>query len=69
MATTITHEKFIELYEEMLDEVYPIYKMGYVSFSPSAILRLCDPIAYRVGEADYADSLAEDGTLVEGYTD
>jgi len=55
------------MYDEMLDECYEPYNMGGMEYMPSDILKECDPIAYRVGFSDYADSLAEDGTPVEGY--
>ena len=68
MSTTLTEYEFLEQYSDMLDECYPDVTIGYGTYTASAILRECDPIAYRVGASDYADYLAEDGTLVEGYT-
>jgi len=65
---TITEYDFLEQYDEMLNECYPDVTIGYGTYSASAILRECDPIVYRVGASDYADMLAEEGTLVEGYT-
>ena len=67
--TVLTYEEFLVMYNEMLDECYPVVKIGYSEFYASEVFRECDPIAYRLGLADYADSLSEDGTLVEGYTD
>ena len=55
------------MYDETLDECYEPYNMGGMEYMPSDILKECDPIAYRVGFSDYADSLAEDGTPVEGW--
>lgn len=54
-------------YDAFLDECYPVVTLGYSEFYPSDIIKNCDPIAYRVGFADYVDSLAEEGTMVEGY--
>jgi hypothetical protein len=54
-------------YDALLDESYPVVSLGFSEFYPSDILKNCDPIAYRCGFADYVDSLAEEGTLVEGY--
>jgi hypothetical protein len=47
-------------YNEFLDEVYPVVKIGYLTFYPSQILKECDPIAYRIGLQEYLDSLAEE---------
>jgi hypothetical protein len=67
--TVLEPEEFLVQYDEMLDECYPVIKIGYSEFYASTVLKECDPIAYRVGAADYADSLAEDGILVKDYTD
>ena len=56
-----------EMYDEMLDQCYEPYNMSGMIYMPSDILKECDPIAYRVGFSDYADTLAQDGTPVEGY--
>jgi len=58
-----------ERYDQMLDEVYPEVTLGYSSFLASAVLKEMDPIAYRVGFGEYTETLAEDGTYVEGWTD
>ena len=54
-------------YDEFLDECYPVVKIGYSEFYASDVLKGCDPISYRIGFADYVDSLAEEGIEVEGY--
>jgi len=53
-----------EMYREMLDECCP----SVFNIPPSRILEECDPIAYRVGKADYIDDLSQQGILVRGYT-
>lgn len=35
-------------FDELLDELYPVYQMGELTFYPSQILKACDPIAYRI---------------------
>ena len=65
--TMLTEEEAYEMYDEMLDQCYEPYNMSGMIYMPSDILKECDPIAYRVGFSDYADSLAEDGTPVEGW--
>jgi hypothetical protein len=56
-------------YNDLLDEVYPMVKIGYSEFYPSEVMRSMDPIAYEEGFTEYCDSLADDGYYVEGYTD
>lgn len=51
--------ELMEQYDEMLDECYPMVKIGYVELYPSKVLQECDPIAYRVGFSDYLDSLED----------
>ena len=55
-------------YDAFLDECYPVVTLGYSEFYPSDIIKNCDPIAYRVGFADYVDSLTEEGVEVEGWS-
>jgi hypothetical protein len=47
-------------FDEMLDECYPVVKIGYMEFYPSQILKNCDPIAYQIGVSEYMDSLEEE---------
>lgn len=67
-AQWITDEQLEECFDDALDQ-QDIIKIGSLTFSPSKVLRLCDPIAYRIGLDEYADIIAQDGTFVEGYTD
>jgi hypothetical protein len=46
-----------ELYRDMIDECEPVVKVGGLSFTPSRIIEELDPIAFRCGVSDYADSL------------
>jgi hypothetical protein len=55
------------IFDEMLDECYPTYSINGMEYMPSAILKECDPIAYRVMFSEYADELAQEGRPVEGY--
>ena len=56
----MTQEITTEMYDEFLDEIYGEIKLGYLTFSPSEIIKTLDPIAYRVGMSDYEDSLSWD---------
>ena len=42
-------------FDEMLNEVYPEYSMGWASFTPAQILKECDPIAYRIALSEFED--------------
>lgn len=48
-----TMSEAIAAYDEALDEAYPETPFGIPA---SRILRECDPSAYRVGFADWADA-------------
>ena len=50
-----TMEEALELYEQMLDESGPVI-VGGIEFSPSAILKEMDPIAYDTGFNDYMNA-------------
>ena len=43
-------------YDDELDETYQDYEIMGLSFSASQVLKECDPIAYRGGLNDLADS-------------
>jgi hypothetical protein len=42
-------------FDEMLNEVYPEYSMGWATFTPAQILLNCDPIAYRIALSEFED--------------
>ena len=54
-----TEEELIEMFDDMLDEVYPMFNMGQLLFYPSYILKSCDPIAYDISFDEYLDHLQE----------
>lgn len=54
-----TQEELEEMHDEMLDELYPPYKIGYTDFYASQILHNCDPIMYDISVSEYADFLQE----------
>ena len=47
------------MFDEMLDESYPILEMGTLKFYPSQILRECDPIAYNEALLDFEDAIVQ----------
>jgi hypothetical protein len=49
-----------EMYIDMLNETLPPVKVGGHTFDPDRVIELCDPVAFRCGLVDYADSLSDD---------
>ena len=54
-----TQEELEEQFDEMLDESYPVFKIGSQEFYASQILHNCDPISYEISVKEYADFLQE----------
>jgi hypothetical protein len=54
-----TQEELEQMHDEMLDEVYQPYKIGYADFYASQILANCDPIMYQISVDEFADFLQE----------
>lgn len=67
MATTVYQYQLEEMYDDMLDDVYGTVEVASMTYDTSVLLKNADPIAYRVGMAEFADSLMADGYRVEGY--
>lgn len=67
--TTITEEEAEAMYKDDLDSLYGEVRIGHATFYPSEIIEKLDPIAYRIGLADYIDDIAENSNIItEGYT-
>jgi hypothetical protein len=49
-----------ERFDEMLDEVNELIKIGTLTYLPSQVLKNVDPIAYRIGLSEFEDYLEED---------
>ena len=47
-------------FDEYLDEIHQEYSMGWLTFTPSQILRECDPIAYRIALSEFEDFFPEE---------
>ena len=56
-------------YDDMLDECHDMVTIGHLSYYPSTVLKEVDPIAYRCGYNDYADSVDMDLDSIEDYRD
>lgn len=61
-----TWRDFVEQYEDMLDESYGLVNVAGYWYATSDLLRSADPIAYRAGLLDYADSEGIDTDELEG---
>jgi hypothetical protein len=66
MEMKISEETLEEMFNDLLNEGEEV-RIGSLTYLPSQVLKATDPIAYRTGLADYADSLSKDGYEVEGY--
>jgi hypothetical protein len=66
MGPILTDQDLTDMFDELLDEQGEVEVAGMM-FSPSDILKKCDPIAYRIDRDNYADALIEDGYAIEGY--
>jgi hypothetical protein len=55
--TPMEEWEFTPQYDEMLDDCYPAVTIAGMEYTTSYALRELDPIAYRCGLLDYADSL------------
>ena len=60
MSLDFTPVERSEAFDQLLDEIYPVFVMGEFEFYPSDILALCDPIGYRVALSDYESQMEED---------
>ena len=55
-----------QAFDEMLDDCYPVIRLGFLVFSPSKVLFNCDPVAYRTELLDWLDSEGVDTDELEG---
>jgi len=62
MKPKMTEGEAYEMYDDLLDECYPV-KIGHMTFDASKLLAEHDPTGYRTGFNDYIDSLSEDYDL------
>ena len=68
METFEPDEKEAEdAFDDMLDGCYEPFRIGYLEYSPSQVLREVDPIAYRCGVNDFVDS--EPADRWSGYSE
>ena len=63
--TQLDDYRLEKMFDEMLDECYPLVEFGLLSYTPSDVLRSTDPVAYRCGFSDWLDSQLFDAILFE----
>lgn len=51
--------------EETLDELYPMFQVGYLSYGAGRVLREIDPIAFRECVLEDIDAAMKNGELDE----
>jgi len=61
----ISKREVCDMYDSMLNESYPIIRIGYSKFDPSEVLKEMDPIAYRVGFNDFCFELESNNYEIE----
>lgn len=54
-CTVYSDSELEALYDDCLDECYDAVVIGDLTYMPSHVLRLVDPVAYRCGLSDWAD--------------
>ncbi|MBX9570671.1 MAG: hypothetical protein K2X77_17395 [Candidatus Obscuribacterales bacterium] len=54
-----------DMHRDLLDEIYPAVKFGELEYSASHVLETIDPTAFNMGANEYADSMVEEGQLIE----
>lgn len=68
MNITTWNELYNE-YEDIIDEMYEPVVIAGILFRPAYVLRKLDPIAFKLGASEWADSLGIDTDDLEGNSD
>lgn len=61
----LTDEDIEAMHDDLLDEIYPPVTVGIYQWAPSRVLKVMDPVAYRISVIEYLDQLVEDGQIKE----
>lgn len=55
-----------EVFENSLEGIYPeTTKIGFIEYDTISAMKELDPVAFRMAESEYVDSLVSDGELLE----
>ena len=52
-------------HDNLLDEIYPLVTIGIYQWEPARVLKMMDPVAYRVSVIEWVDQMLEDGQIGE----
>lgn len=61
----LTDNDLQEMHDDLIDEIYPPVTIGIYEWAPSRVLKVMDPVAYRISVIEYVDQLIEYGQLEE----
>ena len=61
----LTDNDLQEMHDDLIDEIYPPVTIGIYEWAPSRVLKVMDPVAYRISVVEYVDQLIEDWQLEE----
>ena len=56
-------------YEELLNEIEPIVKIGNLEYEPGRVLKEVDPIAFDIGRSEEVDYMVQEIIYAEEPTD
>lgn len=62
----LTQSELEEQFEEMLNESLDPVQFGALQYDAGTVFKQIDPVAFREDMNNYADSLLEDGYVIEG---
>jgi len=51
-------------HDDMLDNIYPDVTIGIYQWATSRVLKMMDPVAYRVSVIEWVDQMLEDGQII-----
>ena len=63
----IAEECLEELYADMLDQCYPVFRCGEIEYAASATLKRVDEVAYRLGLNEYIAQNWDEHPFKPGY--
>lgn len=63
----LSEQELADAFDDFLNENYGSFEMNGFHFWASNIMKMTDPIMYRVSLTDYANMLIEDGYQIDGY--
>jgi hypothetical protein len=56
-------------YDDMLDDCHPLIEICGHKYEPSTVLKRTDPICYKIGFQDWADSMLAEGLITQEQLD